>query len=69
VCERARSEYGAPVRTPDPHDEEEFPPRRPFADPSGSRAPEPAEDDEPALPPEPAPASVTGSGQAPIARS
>jgi hypothetical protein len=51
----------------DSHDEEEFPPRRPFGEPSGQAAPEPAEDDDASLPS--ARACCAAAAQAPMARS
>jgi hypothetical protein len=45
-----------PVLELDRHDEEEFPPRRPFGEPDGASAPEPDEDDETDVAAAPAPA-------------
>jgi hypothetical protein len=71
VCDpgarKSLSLYGPAMRVRDTHDEEEFPPRRPFGGPAGERVAEPVEDDELALPC--AALAGAGCGQAPITRS
>lgn len=56
MCERAAAGSLPPVLWPETHDDEEFPPRRPFGEPDGPPAAEPPEDDETEAGSAPAPA-------------
>jgi hypothetical protein len=64
---KSLSLYGPAMLARDTHDEEEFPPRRPFGEPAGEGATEPVEDDELAVPC--ALLCGAGVGQAPMTRS
>jgi hypothetical protein len=54
---------------PETTDDDEFPPQRPFGVPARPAPPEPAEDDDGAMPPDGGAGSAAGRAQPPATRS